>query len=110
MSYDAFVCFESDRQKQEVLKDLLEARVQEKIPLFITEEDEHDSLRIFVRLAYFGKGNASVSFRGVESTVEDLFTLAAVRTGRHVQHSVGLTNFNVELANTENTSARKFYE
>jgi len=93
MSYDTNLVFSS-------LKDLNEARYLLKgikihdtnESIFLTEVNDKNPLKIFVRLNYYNHPNKSILINKKTLNFSEIFTLAAIRTARHIQLCNLLTN------------------
>jgi len=89
MSYDCNLFFETQAKRDRGLSRLRECRLPaEDSSLFLLEVNPNNHLNVFCRLLYYGFPNASVLLGSERRVIEELFDLAAVRTGRHCQYAI----------------------
>lgn len=86
MSYDANLTFSSATELDKALHIIENIRiVNAKKSIFLTEINKKQPLKLFVRLNYYGHSNVSVLVYKKTYNFNDIFSLSAIRTARHMQ-------------------------
>lgn len=112
MSYDCNLICSDPEQLKLVKHKIDQIGVQNECKLFLTEPNESDPLKLFIRLAYYGDEHNLVIFGNDAYKINDLFDLTAIRAGRHCQNSTAFGDIpNIpNLAEAKNTQAISIYQ
>ena len=93
MSYDTNLIFSSINDLNEARALLMKIKIcGTNQPIFLTEVNNKNHLKMFVRLNYYDHPNKSILINGKTLNFSDIFSLAAIRTARHIQLCNLLTN------------------
>lgn len=90
MSYDANLYFKDELALDTAKSSLEQIRLAtSNASLFVLEKNPTNRSNLFIRLGYYGEGGVYVLNKLSQTTLKDVFDLAAIRTGRHTQTSFG---------------------
>lgn len=89
MSYDCNLYFKNENDALTAIDKIANYWVSSQSEkLFLVEKNPADKKNIFIRLSYYGPGEAKTNLNNSLGMIAEFFDLAAIRTGRHEQYSV----------------------